>query len=79
MIIYKLGCIWGKGAPDFYEMIKSKSISLSHTHDCKPKKDSVILITNGHTIKAITILLEDCICTLMWMVFGLKMMVCGRR
>ncbi len=60
MIIYKLGCIWGKGAPDFYEMIKSKSISLSHTHDCKPKKDSVILITNGHTIKAITILLEDC-------------------
>ncbi|MFV8367593.1 McrB family protein [Flavobacterium sp. XS1P27] len=60
MTIYKLGCIWGKGAPDFYEMIKSKNISLSHISDCNPKKNSVILITNGHTVKAITILLEDC-------------------
>jgi MoxR-like ATPase len=60
MVIYKLGCIWGKGAPDFYEMIKSKNISLSHISDCNPKKNSIILITNGHTVKAITILLEDC-------------------
>lgn len=60
MIIYKLGCIWGKGAPDFFEMIKDKNISLSHIHDCNPKKDSIILITKGHTIKAITILQEDC-------------------
>ncbi|TWI03188.1 5-methylcytosine-specific restriction protein B [Flavobacterium tiangeerense] len=60
MTIYKLGCIWGKGAPDFYEMIKGKNISLSHISDCNPKKNSVILITNGHTVKAITILLEDC-------------------
>jgi 5-methylcytosine-specific restriction protein B len=60
MIIYKLGCIWGKGAPDFYEMIKSKSISVSHIGDCNPKKHSIILITKGHTVKAITILLEDC-------------------
>lgn len=60
MILYKLGSIWGKGAPDFYEMIKDKNISLSHIHDCNPKKNSIILITKGHTVKAITILLEDC-------------------
>lgn len=60
MTIYKLGCIWGKGAPDFYEMIKSKNISLSHISDCNPKNKSIILIANGHTVKAITILLEDC-------------------
>ncbi|MGO4822209.1 MULTISPECIES: AAA family ATPase [unclassified Flavobacterium] len=60
MKIYKLGCIWGKGAPNFYEMIKSKNISLSHSSDCNPKNKSIILIANGHTVKAITILLEDC-------------------
>ncbi|MFH7017581.1 AAA family ATPase [Flavobacterium sp. FlaQc-47] len=60
MILYKLGSIWGTGAPDFYEMIKNKNISLSHIGDCNPKKDSIILITKGHTVKAITILLEDC-------------------
>lgn len=60
MKIYKLGTIWGKGAPDFYEMIKSEGISISHINDCNPKKDSIILITKGHTVKAITILLEDC-------------------
>lgn len=60
MNIYKLGTIWGKGAPDFYEMIKHEGISISHINDCHPKKNSIILITKGHTVKAITILKEDC-------------------
>ena len=59
MNVYKLGIRWGAGKPNFYNLIKEQKISLSHASDCHPEKGSVILITDGHTVLALTVLLED--------------------
>ncbi|MEC5145969.1 AAA family ATPase [Chitinophaga sp. 212800010-3] len=59
MNIFKLGTRWGKGNPDFYDLIKELSISLSHKNDCSPQKGDVILIAKGFKVFAITILKEN--------------------
>ncbi|NRF37606.1 AAA family ATPase [Pedobacter foliorum] len=59
MKFWKLGANWGKGAPDFFEMIKKHRISLGHTNDGHAKKGDFIIITRGFTVYAITQLLED--------------------
>lgn len=59
MHFWKLGTIWGKGAPNFYDIIQSHCISIGHSNDGYPKKNDIILVTKGYTVYAITVLLED--------------------
>jgi 5-methylcytosine-specific restriction protein B len=59
MNFWKLGANWGKGAPDFFEMIRRHGISLGHTNDGYAKRGDIIIITKGFTVFAITELLED--------------------
>jgi 5-methylcytosine-specific restriction protein B len=59
MKFWKLGANWGKGAPDFYEMIKKNGISMGHTNDGYAKKGDIIIVTRGFTVYAITQLVED--------------------
>lgn len=61
MKVWKLGTTWGRGAPDFFSMIKEKEVIISHTNDGFPKNGDLIIITNGHTVKAITQLTEDAV------------------
>lgn len=59
MKVWKLGTIWGKGAPDFYEMIKKHGISIGHNADGHAKKGDIVIITMGYTVNAITVLQAD--------------------
>lgn len=50
--VWKLGCNWGKGAPSFYEYIKTEKIVISTVeYDYKP--EDLVLITEGFTVYAI--------------------------
>ena len=51
--IYKLGCNWGKGKPSFYDFIKRKSIAIGISGKYEYSIGDLILITEGHTVKAI--------------------------
>ena len=53
MKIYKLGCNWGKGKPSFYDFIKRKSIVIGILGKYEYSIGNLILITEGHTVKAI--------------------------
>lgn len=59
MNIWKLGTKWGTGKRSFYEYIKDKEIIISHTNNASPKKGDYMLITDGFTVLAIAVLLED--------------------
>jgi len=58
MHIWKLGCNWGAGAPDFYEFIKQESIVISDSPRLFLPGD-LIAITQGFTVRAIAEVLED--------------------
>jgi len=48
--VWKLGCNWGRGAPSFYEILKSKSIVIDPG---KFQEGDLILITEGFTVRAL--------------------------
>ena len=50
--VWKLGCNWGKGAPSFYEFIKTEGIVISTTEYVYRPND-LVLITEGFTVYAI--------------------------
>ncbi|WP_127131185.1 AAA family ATPase [Pseudoflavitalea rhizosphaerae] len=50
--IWKLGCNWGKGEPNFYEAIKARQIVIGHIS--RPfEEGDLVLITEGFTVYAI--------------------------
>lgn len=51
-ILWKLGCNWGKGKPSFYNLIKDKGITIG-VDDKKYKIGDLIIVCEGHTVKAI--------------------------
>ena len=51
MSYYKVGCNWGTGAPDFFEMLKEHSIVICNT--LKLKKGDYVAIAQGYTIVAL--------------------------
>jgi len=51
--LWKLGCNWGKGKPSFYSLIKDKRITIG-VEDKKYQKGDLILVCEGHTVKALT-------------------------
>jgi Cdc6-like AAA superfamily ATPase len=57
MTIWKLGCHWGSATPSFYEFIKKEGIVIGHTDHLYNISD-LIIITEGHNVKAITQLKE---------------------
>lgn len=56
--VWKLGCNWRKGAPNFYTFIKKHSIVLG-VRDRMYAIGDLILITNGHTVLSIGKVLEE--------------------
>jgi hypothetical protein len=50
--VFKLGCNWGKGQPDFYDMIRERSLVIS-VPDYLCSVGDLIVITQGHSVKAI--------------------------
>jgi len=56
--VWKLGCNWGKGSPNFYSFIKKHSIVLG-VRDRMYAIDDLILITNGHTVLSIGKVLDE--------------------
>lgn len=51
---WKLGCNWGSRNPSFYNVIKSKEIVISHKRRGEYGFGDIVLIAEGHSIKAIT-------------------------
>lgn len=51
MTYYKLGCRWGAGQPDFYNMLIKHSIVICAGHDMKP--NDIVAITKGQDVVAI--------------------------
>lgn len=50
--LWKLGCNWGKRKPSFYNLLKDKRITIG-VEDKKYKKGDLILVCEGHTVKAL--------------------------
>jgi hypothetical protein len=55
--VWKLGCNWGEGAPNFFEYIKDNSIVLC-TEDKKYSLGDLVIIAVGHEVKAIAKVIE---------------------
>jgi hypothetical protein len=55
--VWKLGCNWGEGAPNFFEYIKENSIVLC-TEDKKYSLGDLVIIAIGHEVKAIAKVIE---------------------
>lgn len=51
---WKLGCNWGSGQPSFYNVIQNKSIVIGHKANGIYNIGDIVLIGEGHTIKALT-------------------------
>lgn len=56
--VWKLGCNWGKGAPSFYEFIKTHSMVIG-VNDRMYSIGDLVIITEGQTVLSIGKLLED--------------------
>lgn len=50
--LWKLGCNWGKGKPSFYGLIKERGIVIG-VEDKKYNENDLILVCEGHTVKAL--------------------------
>jgi flavodoxin len=50
--IWKLGCNWGEGAPDFYDYIRENNIVITH-EDYLFSKGDLVLVTRGFNAYAI--------------------------
>jgi hypothetical protein len=50
--LWKLGCNWGKGMPSFYSLIKERDIVIG-VEDKKYNEGDLILVCEGHTVKAL--------------------------
>lgn len=55
--VWKLGCNWGKGAPGFYEFIKSHSVVIG-VNDRMYSIGDLVIITEGQTVLSIGKVLE---------------------
>jgi len=56
--IWKLGCNWGSGKPSFYKPIKEMNIVIG-VQDKKYNVGDLIVITEGHQVKAIALIKND--------------------
>jgi hypothetical protein len=56
--IWKLGCNWGSGKPSFYNYIKEEGIIIG-VEDKKYSIGDLIVVTEGHQVKAIAIINEN--------------------
>jgi hypothetical protein len=56
--VWKLGCNWGKKKPNFYEMINRLSLIIC-VHDKTYAPGDLIVIAEGHTIRALAKVLEN--------------------
>lgn len=56
--VWKLGCNWGTGAPNFYELIKEHSIVIG-VYDRLYAIGDLIVITEGQKVSSIAKVLED--------------------
>lgn len=54
----KLGCNWGSGKPDYYEMIKSKSIIICGSNEGF-EQGTYVAVCQGHQVVAIAKLIEN--------------------
>lgn len=52
MDIFKLGCNWGKGQPDYYDMIREHSIIIT-VPDYLCSVGDLIVVTSGYRVRAI--------------------------
>lgn len=57
MSYFKLGCNWGSGKPDFYEMLQKHSIVICAEQDMN--RGDYVAITQGHTVIALALLIGD--------------------
>lgn len=57
MSYFKLGCNWGSGKPDFYEMLQKHSIVICAEQDMI--RGDYVAITQGHTVIALALLIGD--------------------
>ena len=57
MSVYKLGCNWGSGKPDFFNMLIEHSIVICAEHPMI--KGDYVLITKGYTVVALAKILND--------------------
>ncbi len=55
--VWKLGTKWGKGAPDFYDLVKTNSIVIGVNGKHRP--GDLVIITTGHTVYAIMKVIEQ--------------------
>ncbi len=54
---WKLGCNWGKGKPNFYDLLKEKSIVICAEHDMQI--GDIVAVANGYTVVALAEIIED--------------------
>lgn len=54
---WKLGCNWGSGKPNFYDLLKKKSIVICAEHDMQIGDN--VAVTNGYTVVALAVIIED--------------------
>ena len=57
MAIFKLGCNWGSGKPDFYNLLVSHSIVICAEHEMMT--GDYVAITKGHRVVALAQILSD--------------------
>ncbi len=57
MTYWKLGCNWGKGKPNFYDLLKKKSIVICAEHDMQI--GDIVAVTSGYTVIALAEIIAD--------------------
>lgn len=62
--VWKLGCNWGSGQPSFYELLKREKIVIGRFEKGEYRKNDLILITEGFTVRAIACVKTDILNTI---------------
>ena len=58
MRYFKLGCNWGRGAKDFYPLLKKHNIVIGYAKTAEYEAGDIIAICKGFCVKAIALVLE---------------------
>lgn len=59
MRVWKLGTNWGSGSVSFLKSIRDHSLVISHSDKLIPQKNDIVLICEGHSVKALARLISD--------------------